>query len=77
MDCNFKQEKKGITLTAREVDLLNYNNLDMLKWIPSYEEDWDAGAITDKQFDEYQKLFTKFGYDVSTRKEMNDHTRYE
>ena len=77
MDCNFKQEKKGITLTAREVDLLNYNNLDILKWIPNYEDSWDNGDITDKEFDEYYKIFTKLGYEVSTRKEMNDHTRYE
>jgi len=72
MDCSFAQKNKGITLTAREVDLINWKGLDMLKWIPSYEEDWDAGAITDKQFDEYQKLFTKFGYEVSTRKELNE-----
>ena len=38
--------------------------------IEGYEMKWLDNKITDKQFDERWKLWTKLGFNISTRKEL-------
>ena len=40
--------------------------------IERYEMQWLNNNITDRQFDERWKLWTKLGYNISSRKELNE-----
>ena len=62
-----------VTFTKKEINLINYNGLDIGKFfIDVYETQWFEGKISNKKFDDYQKVFTKLGYKVATRKEMEE-----
>ena len=57
--------------TKKELELLR----DMIDFavnsiIEGYEMKWLDNKITDKQFDERWKLWTKLGFNISTRKEL-------
>jgi hypothetical protein len=62
---------KSFTLTPKEINVLNYNNLDIGKFF-DYETMWFNDRITDKEFDIAQKFMSNLGYQVSTRKEMEE-----
>jgi len=62
---------KSFTLTPKEINVLNYNNLDIGKFF-DYETMWFNDIITDKEFDIAQKFMSNLGYQVSTRKEMEE-----
>lgn len=72
MKC-FEQKIKSFTLTPKEINVLNYNNLDIGKFfVEMYENSWLYDKITDEEFDIAQKFMSNLGYQVSTRKEMGE-----
>tara|TARA_R110002051_G_scaffold127237_2_gene200890 strand:- start:259 stop:477 length:219 start_codon:yes stop_codon:yes gene_type:complete len=67
---------KSFILTSKEIDVLNYEGIDILKFI-DYETMWANNRITNKEFDIIQKFATNLGYQVATRKELEDPNYYD
>ena len=62
---------KAFKLTPKEINILNYEGIDILNFV-DYETMWINERITDKEFDIIQKFATNLGYQVATRKELEE-----